>query len=98
VTLPFSFHPATPGETHHEYRWYERQSAELGQRFVDEVNRVLKLIQANPARYGFADGDVREAPLRRFPFAVYYRVLPDRIRVLAVYHTARDPSGWQSRV
>lgn len=98
MTLAFSFHPSTQGETNHEYRRYERRSAGLGQRFVDEVNRVLKLIQANPDRFGFADGDVREAPLCRFPFAIYYRVLPDRIRILAVYHTARDPSGWQTRV
>jgi hypothetical protein len=35
--------------------------------------------------------------LNRFPYAVYYRELPDRIRVLAVSRTSRDPSGWQSR-
>ena len=98
MTLPLSFHSSVRGETDHEYRWYERRSAGLGRRFLDEVDRVLKLIEANPTRFGFADGDVREAPLRRFPFGIYYRVLPDRIRVLAVYHAARDPSGWQSRV
>jgi hypothetical protein len=60
-------------------------------------NAHLQLSFANPSRYGFADADIREAPLTRFPYAVYYRALADRIRVLAVYHTARDPSGWQSR-
>lgn len=52
---------------------------------------MLGAITANPDRYEFADADIHEGPLRRFPYAVYYRVL-------AVYHTARDPSGWQSRV
>jgi hypothetical protein len=28
---------------------------------------------------------------------VFYRVLPDRIEVVAVYHLHRDPRGWQSR-
>ena len=45
----------------------------------------------------FAEADIREGALTRFPYVVYYRVLADRIRVLAVYHTSRDPSGWQSR-
>lgn len=39
-----------------------------------------------------------EGLLNRFPYALYYRVLVDRIRVLAVYHTARDPSWRQGRV
>jgi plasmid stabilization system protein ParE len=64
---------------------------------LDEVQRVLAVIAANPARYGFADADIHEGPLNRFPYAVYYRVLADSIRVLAVYHTSRDPSGWQAR-
>ena len=68
----------------------------MGHRYLVPMS-ALAAITANPARYGFADGDIREGPLSRFPYAIYYRVLADRIRVLAVYHTARDPSGWQSR-
>ena len=80
------------------YRWYERRRPGLGGDFLDEVQRTLGAITSNPSRYGFADGDIREGPLSRFPYAVYYRVLADRIRVLGVYHLSRDPSGWRSRV
>jgi plasmid stabilization system protein ParE len=97
VSLPLDFHPAVRREADAGYRWYEQQRSGLGTDFLDEVERVLAAITANPARYGFADGDVREGPLNRFPYAIYYRVLPDRIRVLAVFHTSRDPSLWQSR-
>jgi plasmid stabilization system protein ParE len=69
----------------------------LGSDFLDEVEAVLAAITANPARYGYTDRDVREGLVKRFPYAVYYRVLPNRIRVLAVYHTARNPIGWKSR-
>lgn len=98
MSLPLDFHPAVRGETDAAYRWYEQQRPGLGTDFLDAVEQVVAEITANPARYGFADGDVREGALTRFPYAVYYRVLPDRVRVLAVYHTSRDPSGWQSRV
>ena len=97
MSLPFDFHPAVRGETDAGYRWYEQQRSGLGTAFLDEIEQVLAEITANPARYGFADGDIREGALTRFPYAVYYRVLSDRIRVLAVYHTSRNPSVWQSR-
>jgi len=97
VSLPLDFHPAVRDEIDDAHNWYEQRRPGLGNNFLDEVQRVLAEITANPARYGFADADIREGLLARFPYAVYYRVLADRIRVLAVYHSSRDPSGWQSR-
>lgn len=97
MSLPQEFHPSVRREMNDAHDWYEQRQAGLGGDFLDEVQRVLGEIAANPARFGFADGDIREGLLARFPYAIYYRVLPDRIRVLAVYHTARDPSKWQSR-
>jgi plasmid stabilization system protein ParE len=97
MSLPLDFHPAVRDEIDDAHDWYERRQSGLGGDFLDEVQRVLAEIQANPSRYGFADGDIREGLLHRFPYAIYYRELPDRVRVLAVYHTAREPSRWQSR-
>ena len=97
MSLPLDFHPAVRDEIDNAYRWYEQRRAGLGSDFLDAVQDVLAEITANPARYGFADADIREGLLKRFPYAAYYRVLTDRIRVLAIYHTSRDPSGWQSR-
>jgi plasmid stabilization system protein ParE len=97
VSLPLDFHPAVRDEIDDAHDWYERRQPGLGGDFLDDVQRVLGDITANPARYGFADGDIREGLLTRFPYAVYYRVLPDHIRVLAVYHTSRNPSRWRTR-
>lgn len=98
MSLPLDFYPTVRSEIDDAHAWYERRRAGLGVDFLDEVERVLTQITSNPARYGFADADIREGSLTRFPYAIYYRVLGDRIRVLAVYHSSRDPSGWQSRV
>jgi plasmid stabilization system protein ParE len=97
VSLPLDFHPAVRDEIDDAHDWYERRRSGLGIDFLDEVQRVLSAITASPARYGFVDAAIRAGLLTRFPYAVYYRVLTDRIRVLAVYHGSRDPSGWQSR-
>jgi toxin ParE1/3/4 len=97
VSLRLDFHPAVRDEIDHAHDWYEQRLLGLGREFLDELERHLAEITANPMLFGFADADIREGLLTRFPYAVYYRVLADRIRVLAVYHTSRDPSGWQSR-
>ncbi len=52
---------------------------------------------AQPDRYPIVARDVREAPVPRFPYCIYYRVKLDRVVVIAVVHTARDPSVWQGR-
>lgn len=94
----FSFHPLARTEAVDARRWYQNQQPGLGVEFTEELDRVLAEIEANPARFGFAEGDIREGLLDRFPYAVYYRVRRNRIRVLAVYHTSRDPAGWKNRV
>jgi toxin ParE1/3/4 len=61
------------------------------------LQRVFAVISSHPDRYPVAAGDTRAAPLSRFPYCVYYRVGRNRVAVTAVFHTARDPSIWQSR-
>ncbi|HEX4588929.1 MAG TPA: type II toxin-antitoxin system RelE/ParE family toxin [Gemmataceae bacterium] len=97
MTLPMNFHPLVQLELDRDFQWYEQRRAGLGREFLDEVARVLADIVANPARFGFAERDIREGLLHRFPYAIYYRVRPSHIRILAVYHTSRDPAGWQGR-
>ena len=97
MSLPLEFHPAVQDEVDSARRWYEQRSPGLGTEFLDAVEYILGEITANPTKYGFAQADIREGLLTRFPYVVYDRLLHDRIRVLAVYHTSRDASGWQSR-
>jgi toxin ParE1/3/4 len=34
--------------------------------------------------------DVRSVPFIRYPYKIFYQVLPDRVEVLHIYHSARD--------
>ena len=77
--------------------WYAQQQSSLGAEFIDEVNRTLVDVRDHPEFYAVVHDDLREALVRRFPYAVYYRVEPDQVVVVAVIHTARDPALWQSR-
>ena len=77
--------------------WYENQRVGLGTEFVDEVERVFDNIAGQPDRYPVVSGHVREAPVSRFPYAIYYRVRPTAVVIIAVFHCSRDPGIWQGR-
>ena len=66
--------------------WYEGKREGLGQEFVLCVEAATE-VQAG----------VWRVVVRRFPYAIFYRVDLDQTAVLAVYHTNRDPRGWQER-
>jgi plasmid stabilization system protein ParE len=97
MTLPLVFRPAAQTEFDDSVAWYESQQSGLGNDFVARVQQVIDTIANHPDRYPIVYDDVREAVVSRFPFCVYYRVKSDRLVVIAVFHTSRNPSIWQGR-
>lgn len=97
MTLPVVLRRTAEDELDRAAAWYATKREKLAAEFVAEVKATFAVIAEHPDRFGIAHEDVREAQLDRFPYCVYYRVLPERVLVLAVFHTARDPSIWQSR-
>lgn len=91
------FRAAAKAEFNDAAAWYEEQRVGLGADFIAEVQQALDLIANAPGRYPVAHGDVRVVLVRKFPYGVYYRVKPDRVVVIAVFHSSRNPAIWQSR-
>ena len=77
--------------------WYERQRDGLGAAFLLCVDEVLERIGRTPEISTAVYRDVRQALTRRFPYAVYYRLVNDEVVVLGILHMRRDPREWQSR-
>jgi toxin ParE1/3/4 len=77
--------------------WYNRQRQGLGDDFVLCVEEALARIQQIPQAATEVIPGVRRVVIRRFPYGVFYRVDPNQIAVIAVYHNRRDPRGWQTR-
>ena len=69
----------------------------LGTQVLARVREVLARIEKMPELHGKVWQDVRAARLKQFRSIVYFIVLADRVEVLAVLHSAPDPSSWQSR-
>lgn len=91
------FRPEVREELNEAYRWYESPKRGLGDEFLDCVDEMLNRICLMPESYAIVYRDVRRAVVRRFPYAVYYRIVSSRVIVTAIFHSRRDPKSWQAR-
>lgn len=89
--MKITFHPAVQTEVAEICDWYDERRSSLGDEFFQEVERLLGLIADNPQFFSPHTNDRRLAPLKRFPYGIFYRVLTDRVRVLAICHNRRHP-------
>jgi plasmid stabilization system protein ParE len=80
------------------FEWYDMQRAGLGEEFGAALALTFDLIQLIPEAGPLVHGDLRRLLLRRFPYAIYYRLTDDRIEVRACLHQRRHARVWRSRV
>lgn len=97
MTLPVTFRRQARREFDEAGDWYEKERAGLGVEFLIEIERLLSRIAATPNQFPIIYRDVRKAVAKRFPYCIYFRERDQRIVVLAVFHSARNPAVWQGR-
>ena len=89
--------PLAEADLAEAHAWYEGQRQGLGDEFLDEVDTAFARITDAPLRYPIVHRDMRRTLTKRFPFAIFYVVEPERVVVLAVLNQARDPERWRRR-
>ena len=74
-------------------------AVEHGDSFLAEIETVFDAIQAMPLRFPIVHNTIHRALIRRYPFAVFFRVRPAtaEIVVLAVLPQRIDPARWPGR-
>lgn len=90
--------PEAEADLAEAYDWYEEQRPGLGDDLLLCVEGAIDTARRNPEMFAVVHGEARRALTRRFPYGVFYIVEPERIVVLAIYHSSRDPEGWQRRI
>ena len=90
--MTFSFLPAAEADAAAAQDYYvEHAGSAVARRFVDELERVATLLDANPG-LGTPWGRARRIyPLRSFPYLVIYAQTPGGIRIVIVRHQHRKP-------
>lgn len=98
MTSPLALSPAALDDLLSAADWYDAQQPGLGAAFLDSVEACFSRIERLPHAFPESDAGLRSALLRRFPYAVLFRIGRERIEVLAVWHGRRDPKGWLDRL
>ncbi len=91
---PPEFHRLADRELNEAAQYYELESPGLGSSFLQEVDRCLQSIEEHPEAGVILRGAVRRRLLRRFPYALLYKIKPSGIRILAVMNLKRRPTYW----
>lgn len=75
----------------------EQAGLPVAQRFLDEFERVARLLVTNPGFGTPTTKGRRVFPLRVFPYLVVYRSLEVGIRIVVVRHQHRRPNHGGAR-
>jgi plasmid stabilization system protein ParE len=72
--------------------YYESQREGLGQEFRATIEQYFQRIADNPEWFPKVRGEVR-----RFPFVIHFLIEAERIVILSVFHTSREPEQLKYR-
>ena len=91
------YHPKAMRDLEETTRYYASIDGELGRDFKDRIAMALLDILRQPLRYRVIEADIRKCTLKRFPYAVYFRIIDEQVQVLVVKHHRRHPSFGMDR-
>jgi hypothetical protein len=79
------------------FAFYDRQSIGLGNYFLDSIFSDIESLRLyagiHPLNFGY-----HRVLAKRFPFAIYYRIQNDVIRVYAILDCRRNPAWVRTRL
>lgn len=83
--------------------WYEQERAGLGKEFDSALNIALDLLEDEIVPLTNMPGvtgtrGAKRIILRRFPYDIVVRELPEEIVIVAVAHQSRRPGYWKDRL
>lgn len=91
------FHPAADAEYTEAATYYASIDPELGGRFYDEIERLIREVRKQPERFWMFDPPARRHLSTVFPYSVVYLDKPDRIWIVAIMHGKQRPGYWLAR-
>lgn len=97
--MKYEFHPAAESEHLDAIVYYESKMAGLGAEYLSEFQTTINFIVKEPLSYPQSrNPGIRKANLHRFPFGIIYRMVDNKIQILAISHFHRKPEYWTKRV
>ena len=94
----YRFHPDALAALNDSARFYDGKRPDLGEQFVDSVQKTVDRI-----RSGIAGGSpwmhgTRRQSVEKFPYGIVFRDFTDEVYIYAVYHFSRREDYWVQRL
>lgn len=98
-TKPFSIELSDEAEVDFDksYEFYFEDSPKVADTFFKQINLGFENIKQTPISFPVTHKDVRKYVVKKFPFAIYYRIVDKTIKIIAIFHTSRHPEIWNER-
>lgn len=77
--------------------WYRQCQPHLAADFLLCVEDTLARVARHPLSFARLEGEFRQAFVHRFPYRIVFRIVTNRIVVVAILHTSRHPRTWTGR-
>ncbi|MDA3787956.1 MAG: hypothetical protein PF503_05640 [Desulfobacula sp.] len=91
MTYLLNFLPEIEEDVIASYLWYEEKTLGLGEEFLRMFYARAAELSYNALLYQKVYGDVRRCLLRRFPYAIYFKIEGNAIIVIGLFHCAGNP-------
>ena len=78
--------------------WHEEKAEGLSRAFLDELDRIVRLVRAYPLVATQIEPEIRRFFFTRFPYSMIYGIDGDTIVVIAIAHQHREPGYWADRI
>lgn len=98
MTYVLRFLPEVEQDAIAGYAWYQEKASGLGDDFLRTFYACANEIQRNPLASPEVLPKCRRRLLRRFPYAIYFRIEGHEIIVLGLFHCGRDPQGIRTKI
>ena len=95
--MKVEFHRAANDELRAAALFYEDRVPGLGEQLLTEVEHACSRLGEHQALGPRLDPVHRRLGLRRFPFALIYRITTSKVQIVAVAHDRRKPGYWKQR-
>jgi len=95
---PHIFHPDAGEEYASAVEYHAAITPELGSRFHDEIERLIREVRRQPGRFFRFSPPAQRALARKFPYSLVYLDEPDRVWIVAIMHAKRRPGYWRERL
>jgi plasmid stabilization system protein ParE len=93
MAYSYLFDPLAADEYEEAFRWYEKKSYLAADNFIIRFQEAITSICADPYRYRNGYKNLRELPLKKYPYHVIYYI--DDVRsivvIVSIFHAKRNP-------